>query len=111
MRCDANLLNNSLFAKQPRTKIYSNQFSKKRRPSIIYRQKNRATKRLSKRNVHNRGDKLNPAPFSDSELLAIFEEKLYFLNNNFYSEKTILEFNQICEEITNRKWTIKEANK
>lgn len=52
---------------------------------------------------------MNPTPFSDSELISKFEEWLIYLNTGFYTERTILEFNQICEEIMNRKWTVKKA--
>jgi hypothetical protein len=54
---------------------------------------------------------MNPAPFTDSELLSKFEEYLLYLNTQNYpenKERTVIEFNQICSEIEDRKWTIKK---
>ena len=57
---------------------------------------------------------MNPQPFSDADLLSKFEEYLIRLNTDSHEknrETTIIEYNQITDEILNRKWIVKKVEK
>jgi len=54
---------------------------------------------------------MNPQPFSDAKLANKFEEYLVRLNTETHEknrETSVIEYNQIVEEIRARKWTVKQ---